>query len=105
MHPQRLAVITSDSACSMEGKDLPRRRRNPRTVGIGSAQGSCSTELPSGYNLQMSANLQHLFNSSGNWIAYRMGRFVFSKSGEWIGWLPWDDEYVVNTRGQYLGTI
>lgn len=49
--------------------------------------------------------VQYLFNSQGNWIAFRRDRFVFDTSGDWIGWLPWDDEDVVDTQGKYLGTI
>lgn len=41
----------------------------------------------------------------GNWIAFRQGKYVFNKSGKWIGWLPWDEKDVVDTNGQYLGTI
>ena len=48
---------------------------------------------------------QYLFNSSGNWIAFRKGKYVFDKDGEWIGWLPWQDQDVVGVDGQYLGTI
>ena len=50
-------------------------------------------------------NPQFLFNSSGNWIAFRVGKYVFNTHGRWIGWLPWGDEDVVDTHGNYLGTI
>jgi hypothetical protein len=49
--------------------------------------------------------IQHLFDSTGNWIAYKRGDYVFDPSGNWIGWLPWTDGEVVDTNGQYLGTI
>ena len=49
--------------------------------------------------------LQHLFNSSGDWIAFRRGDYVFNTSGNWIGWLPWADDEVVDVTGEYLGTI
>jgi hypothetical protein len=50
-------------------------------------------------------NVQHLFNSSGNWIAFRRGKYIFDRSGNWIGWLPWDDGYIVDKNGNYFGTI
>ena len=49
--------------------------------------------------------MQYLFDSSGDWIAFRVGPFVYDADGEWIGWIPWDDEYVVDMDGGYLGTI
>src|SRR5687767_6994830 len=48
---------------------------------------------------------QYLYNSAGEWIAFREGRYVFSPNGQWIGWMPWDDCHVVTIQGQYLGTI
>src|SRR5690242_11130965 len=50
-------------------------------------------------------SVQHLFDSGGKWIAFRHGQNVFDAHGKWIGWLPWDDEDVVDTRGRYLGSI
>lgn len=49
--------------------------------------------------------MQYLFDSSGDWIAFRVGTFIYDTDGEWIGWLPWDDDYVVDIDGRYLGTI
>jgi hypothetical protein len=49
--------------------------------------------------------VQNFFDSSGNWIAFRKDGFVYSTDGEWIGWLPWDDEDVFDPHGQYLGTV
>lgn len=49
-----------------------------------------------------------LFDSSGNWIAFRRNstdKFIFGKDGNWIGWLPWNDAEVVDKDGKYLGTI
>jgi len=51
---------------------------------------------------------QFLFNSRGKWIAFRSrpdDKFVFAPNGDWIGWLPWDEETVVDTKGKYLGTL
>ena len=49
--------------------------------------------------------VQYLFNSSGNWIAFRVGKCIFDPHCHWIGWMPWDDTDVVTTEGEYLGTI
>ena len=49
--------------------------------------------------------MQYLFNSSGGWIAFRVGKFVYDSDGDWIGWLPWGDADVVTIEGEYLGTI
>ena len=49
--------------------------------------------------------VQYLYNSSGQWIAFRIGTNVYDNHGKWVGWLPWGDADVVTTRGQYLGTI
>ena len=51
------------------------------------------------------AKFQHLFNSSGEWIAFRIGKYVFDNQGIWIGWTPWDYSEVVDIEGQYLGHI
>ena len=50
-------------------------------------------------------NLQHLFNSKGEWIAFRIDSNVFNPQGFWVGFLPWDDSEVFDTRGFYLGHI
>ncbi|MGC1310525.1 MAG: 4-fold beta flower protein [Phormidesmis sp.] len=50
-------------------------------------------------------DVQYLFNSSGQWIAFRLGKYVFNTEGEWIGWLPWEEPDVVDKSGNYLGTI
>lgn len=52
-----------------------------------------------------SSPFQYLFSSSGRWIAFRQHRYVFDTDSRWIGWLPWENGEVVDTQGQYLGTI
>ena len=52
-----------------------------------------------------SSSVQYLYNSSGEWIAFRKGKFVYNSSGNWIGWLPWDEAEVITTNGEYLGHI
>lgn len=53
----------------------------------------------------MESNFQYLFNSSGEWIAFRVNRFLFNTNGHWIGWLPWNDMEIVDKKGNYLGHI
>lgn len=50
-------------------------------------------------------NHVHLFDSSGNWIAFRVDSYVYNTRGEWIGWLAWGDDEVVTPDGRYLGHI
>ncbi len=47
----------------------------------------------------------YLFDSRGSWIAFRKGKYVYDRDGNWIGWLPWKDDDVVDRDGAYLGTI
>ena len=49
--------------------------------------------------------VHYLFNSSGNWIAFRICTNVFDAHAKWVGWMPWGDADVVTTDGKYLGTI
>jgi hypothetical protein len=51
---------------------------------------------------------QFFFNTGGDWIAFRRStsdRYLFNRSGQWVGWFPWGDNDAVDTRGNYLGTI
>ncbi len=48
---------------------------------------------------------EHLYNSLGIWIAFRIDKYIFDTSGRWIGWIPWNNGHVVTVEGQYLGTI
>lgn len=49
--------------------------------------------------------IQYLFDSDGNWIAFRDERNVYSTTGLWIGWLPWSSPDVLAPNYKYLGTI
>ena len=51
------------------------------------------------------SSLQYLYSSSGRWIAFRKDKYVFDTNGKWVGWLPWEDQQVVDVEGGYLGTI
>ncbi len=48
---------------------------------------------------------QYLFDSEGNWIAFRIGNYIFNIDSDWIGWLPWDSPDVVSVRGEYIGSV
>lgn len=50
-------------------------------------------------------DFQYLFNSTGEWIAFRQWQHVFDKRCNWIGWLPWGHHEVATEEGDYLGTI
>ena len=49
--------------------------------------------------------VEYLFNSSGKWIAFRIGKYIYNPNGKWVGWLPWGDNEVVDVNGKYLGHI
>ena len=53
----------------------------------------------------MVQDVEYLFDSSGNWIAFCKGGYVFNQKGEYVGWIPWRDGYVVDIRGNYFGSI
>jgi len=49
-----------------------------------------------------------LFDTSGHAIAFRRSaddKFLWDKSGRWIGWFPWGDADAVDKEGRYLGTV
>jgi len=48
---------------------------------------------------------QYLFNSAGDWIAFRQEKHVFDNRCNWIGWLAWDNRQVATLEGEYMGTI
>ena len=48
---------------------------------------------------------EYLYNSSGKWIAFRIGKFLYNSKANWIGWFPWGDEHAVTKNGKYLGSI
>lgn len=48
--------------------------------------------------------VEYLFNTSGRWIAFKVGKYLFNTNGEWIGWFPWNG-ISVDINGTYLGTI
>ena len=49
-------------------------------------------------------DVEYLFDSRGNWIAFKKGIYLFNRSARWIGWFPMEG-IAVDTEGKYLGTI
>ena len=49
--------------------------------------------------------VKFLFDSKGEYIAFRLGQYIFDTGINWIGWLPWEDGEVVSVDGEYIGTI
>lgn len=49
--------------------------------------------------------VKYLFNSKGDWIAFIVGIYVFDDYSNWIGWMPWGNNDVVDVNGKYIGTI
>lgn len=50
----------------------------------------------------------YLFDMAGDPIAFRRtwtDTYVFDAAGHWLGWLPWDNNDVVDRDGHYLATI
>lgn len=49
----------------------------------------------------------YLFDTTGNWIAFKKDNYLFNTSCEWIGWFPYSDDknIAVDINGSYLGTI
>lgn len=56
-------------------------------------------------NISTANETHYLFNSDGEWIAFKEGKYIFNTEGEWIGWMGWDDADVADKDGKYLGTI
>jgi hypothetical protein len=64
-----------------------------------------SCEDYAGNSLGTDNRVRDLFNSRGQWIAFLKGKHMFDTNGNWVGWLPWKDNDVVDTNGEYMGTI
>ena len=48
----------------------------------------------------------YLFDTRGRWIAFSIGRFVYSAQGSRVvGWFAFGDDDVITLRGKYLGTV
>ncbi len=53
-------------------------------------------------NISTARETLYLFNSEGEWVAFREGKYVFNVEAEWIGW---NDADVADRDGKYLGTV
>jgi hypothetical protein len=49
--------------------------------------------------------VQYLFNSYGEWIAFRDGDSVYEPSGAFLGFVGEDSETVLDNGGRYFATI
>ena len=47
----------------------------------------------------------YLFNYEGEWIAFRINKYLYNTNADWIGWFPWKNNVAVTEDGEYLGTI
>ncbi len=63
------------------------------------------SEPPAPSEAPTDREIQYLFDSRGDYVAFRLGAMVFDIDANWIGWLPWGDDNVVALEGQYLGSI
>lgn len=52
-----------------------------------------------------SHTVNYLFDSQGEYVAFRKKEYVFTPDGRWIGWTPWLDNDVYSSDGEYIGTI
>lgn len=50
-------------------------------------------------------SVEYLFDSTGSWIAFRIGRFVYLPDGAWLGWVGDKESNVFDIDGIYVGTI
>jgi hypothetical protein len=51
----------------------------------------------------MMDSVVYLYDSSGNWIAFSKGDYLFAPSGAWMGWFAHDNAYAFDIDGRYLG--
>jgi hypothetical protein len=49
--------------------------------------------------------VDYLFDSAGDWIAFRKGRFVYLPDGAWLGWIGDKEQDVFDMDGVYVGAI
>ncbi len=57
-------------------------------------------------SVEVRSGTQYLYDSFGNWIAFRSGDHIYNPRGQWIGWFPRADcDEALDARGRYLGSI
>lgn len=53
----------------------------------------------------MSSTVAHLFNSTGEYIAYRVEHYIFDTNNNWVAWVPEGSDEIYSKMGEYLATI
>ena len=46
-----------------------------------------------------------LYNSKGDYIAFKKDMYLFDVDGRWIGFFDEDEDICYDVKGRYLGTI
>lgn len=44
-----------------------------------------------------------IYNTSGDWMATRVGNYIWDTEGNWVAWLDKDDVYTLD--GEFIGTV
>lgn len=47
---------------------------------------------------------KYIFKSSGNYLGFISGNFIFSRDGVYLGWVD-ENKYVWDTNGRYRGRL
>lgn len=100
----RLPQKTATPRAALSGK-LARKAGAPSQASPVKAPDAPSKAAESG---TPATKVQHFFDSSGQWIAFRHhanDRYLYNTKGKWIGWFPWKDGEVVDIHGRYLGMV
>ena len=45
-----------------------------------------------------------IYTSHGDWVAMLIGRYIYSRDGDWIGWVDAQSQ-VYSVRGEYAGWL
>jgi hypothetical protein len=49
--------------------------------------------------------VKYLYNSSGEWIAFRDAQYIYDPEGEFLGFMADGDEDIVDIESRYFGSI
>lgn len=47
----------------------------------------------------------YVFALNGDWIGFRIGRFIFDTECNWVAWLPYDPIAVFAVNGRFVGHL
>jgi hypothetical protein len=103
--PARLAQKRPTPAAALSGKS-PQKASAASQASLIKAPDAAPK--PAAEGGAEATKVQHFFDSSGQWVAFRLNRndrYLFNAKGKWIGWFPWKDGEVVDINGRYLGTV